>query len=119
MGDLVVRLHEYSLDDHERGCQGRYYDCSCGYDAKRDPLLDEAIARIRQLEAENASLASWQCEFTDGKTGLVYGQGGSTFCIMAKRVEQLKKALQAVDDEHGYGLPPETRKMIHSALGKK
>ena len=53
-------------------------------------LCDEAAARIEQLEAENASLASWQCEFTDGKTGLVYGQGGTTFCIMAKRMQQLE-----------------------------
>ena len=50
----------------------------------------EAAARIEQLEAENASLATWQCEFTDGKTGLVYGQGGTTFCIMAKRMQQLE-----------------------------
>lgn len=50
--DLVERLRAYALDDHERGCKGREYDCSCGYDAKRDPLLEEAAARIEQLEAE-------------------------------------------------------------------
>lgn len=51
MSDIVERLRVYASDDHERGCQGRYYDCSCGYDGKRDPLLDEAAARITQLEA--------------------------------------------------------------------
>lgn len=51
MIDLVERLREYASDDHERGCQGRYYDCSCGYDGKRDPLLEEAADRIEQLEA--------------------------------------------------------------------
>lgn len=51
MGDIVERLREYASDDHERGCQGRYYDCSCGYDGKRDPLLETAAARIAQLEA--------------------------------------------------------------------
>jgi hypothetical protein len=50
----------------------------------------EQADRIAQLEAENASLASWQCEFTDGKTGLVYGEGGSTYCAMAKRVKELE-----------------------------
>lgn len=49
--DLVERLREYASDDHERGCQGRYYDCSCGYDDKRDPLINEAAARIERLEA--------------------------------------------------------------------
>jgi hypothetical protein len=52
MTDIVKRLREYASDDHERGCQGRYYDCTCGYDDKRDPLLDEAATRIAQLEEE-------------------------------------------------------------------
>ena len=51
MSDLVERLRGYASDDHERGCQGRYYDCSCGYDDKRDPLMNQAAARIEQLEA--------------------------------------------------------------------
>ena len=42
MSDIVERLRIYATDDHERGCQGRCYDCSCGYDEKRDPLLKEA-----------------------------------------------------------------------------
>ena len=66
--------------------------------AARD-MADTAAARIEQLEAENASLASWQCEFTDGKTGLVYGEGGSTYCAMAKRVQKLEAALRAVMDD--------------------
>ena len=51
MIDLVERLRGYASDDHERGCQGRYYDCSCGYDGKRDPLIEEAADRIEKLEA--------------------------------------------------------------------
>lgn len=57
MSDLVERLRAYASDDHERGCQGRYYDCSCGYDGKRDPLLAETAARIAQLEAALRPLA--------------------------------------------------------------
>lgn len=51
IGVLLPLPPQEASDDHERGCQGRYYDCSCGYDGKRDPLLDEAADRIEQLEA--------------------------------------------------------------------
>lgn len=57
MIDLVERLRGYASDDHERGCQGRYYDCSCGYDGKRDPLIEEAADRIEQLEAALREIA--------------------------------------------------------------
>lgn len=33
--------------------------------------------------------------------------------------ETLRAALRAIDDEHGYGLPPETRQMIRAALGER
>jgi hypothetical protein len=49
-----------------------------------------------RLRAENFSLAAWQCEFTDGKTGLVAGEGGSTYCAMAKRVERLRTTLEEI-----------------------
>lgn len=51
MADIVEKLCGYARDDHERGCQGREYDCSCGYDGKRDPLLEEAMAEITRLRA--------------------------------------------------------------------
>jgi hypothetical protein len=35
--------------DHERGCQGREYTCTCGYD-------DSVADRITELEAENVRL---------------------------------------------------------------
>lgn len=52
MTDIVEKLRGYARDDHERGCQGREYDCSCGYDGKRDPLLEEAAAEIERLRAK-------------------------------------------------------------------
>jgi len=52
MSDLVERLRDYAKDDHERGCSGRYYDCHCGYDDKRDQLIDEAAAEIDNQQAE-------------------------------------------------------------------
>jgi hypothetical protein len=51
MTDIVERLRSYASDDHERLCQGRYYNCSCGYDDKRDPLMTEAAAEIERLRA--------------------------------------------------------------------
>jgi len=52
MSDIVERLLDCAKDDHERGCQGREYDCSCGYDAKRDPLMVEAAKTICSLRDE-------------------------------------------------------------------
>ena len=52
MSDIVERLLDYAKDDHERGCNGRQYDCSCGYDEKRDPLMVEAAKTIESLRSE-------------------------------------------------------------------
>lgn len=57
MTDIVERLRAYAGDDHERGCQGRYYDCSCGYDDKRDPLLTQAADEIEKLRAALREIA--------------------------------------------------------------
>ena len=51
MSDIVERLRDYASDDHERGCQGRCYDCSCGYDDRRNPLLIDAADEIERLRA--------------------------------------------------------------------
>jgi hypothetical protein len=56
VSDIVERLLNYSKDDHERGCAGRCYDCSCGYDDKRDPLMVEAADKITCLRARVAEL---------------------------------------------------------------
>jgi len=62
MSDIVERLKEYAEDDHERGCQGRYYDCSCGYDGKRDPLLKEAADEIERLRAALREIAKYEID---------------------------------------------------------
>ena len=49
MSNIVERLRAYANEDHERGCKGREYDCSCGYDDKRDPLLTETAATTDRL----------------------------------------------------------------------
>lgn len=82
------------MDDHERGCQGRTYACSCGYDDERDAeierlrkLLDLAAKQL-QVEARAAvtgsvnqsSGSSDPCEAGAGTAGRAMEQdnGGST-----------------------------------------
>jgi hypothetical protein len=94
--DNTRRIGESYADTHERRQRDREEAAALAHaDAKgqeNDTLLWGTIEQAKKLEAENASLASWQCEFTDGKTGLVYGEGGSTYCAMAKRVQKLEAA---------------------------
>jgi hypothetical protein len=52
MTDIVERLREYASTDHKRGCEGRCYSCTCGYDDERDHLLVETADEIERLEAE-------------------------------------------------------------------
>jgi hypothetical protein len=43
-----------SNDDHERGCEGRCYACTCGYDERRDAIaLEAAEALTRATSAES------------------------------------------------------------------
>jgi hypothetical protein len=56
VSDIVERLRKYVWEDHERGCQGRSYDCSCGHDRKGELLLEAAADEITRLRALNAEL---------------------------------------------------------------
>jgi hypothetical protein len=50
MTDIVERLRTfYTSEDHERGCKGREYDCSCGYDDNGYALITEAADEIERL----------------------------------------------------------------------
>ncbi len=51
---LVERLCAAEGDDHERGCQGREYACTCGYDAGLYKAIGEAAATITRLAEERA-----------------------------------------------------------------
>lgn len=52
MADLVERLREASHGDHDRGCEGRMYTCTCGYDSRIFAAAEEAAAEITRLRAE-------------------------------------------------------------------
>lgn len=50
--DLIERLRTISThDDHSRGCQGREYSCTCGYDDRWAALTTEAADEIERLTA--------------------------------------------------------------------
>jgi len=51
-------------------------------------IMWQAADRIEQLEAENFALASWQCVFTDGRTGIVCDENGNQFCQQALALTQ-------------------------------
>ncbi len=67
---------------------------------QQDKQIDRLRAENEWLRAENFSLAAWQCEFTDGKTGLVAHEHGGTYCAMAKENERLRNALHYYADFH-------------------
>jgi len=51
--DIVERLLNIcENDDHERGCQGREYDCTCGFDERTFVTAKEAAQTIAALRAE-------------------------------------------------------------------
>jgi hypothetical protein len=54
--DIVERLRNKVTSDHKRGCQGREYGCSCGYDDTKDALMELAAAEILNLRADITEL---------------------------------------------------------------
>jgi hypothetical protein len=57
MSDIVERLKDISQnDDHSRGCQGRQYECTCGYDARTQATADDAAAAFERLRAERDAI---------------------------------------------------------------
>ncbi len=49
-------LKDWAVDDHDRGCEGRCYSCSCGHDSRGFDVASVAAAEITRLRAENAAL---------------------------------------------------------------
>lgn len=52
--DIVTpeKLRALVTSDHKRGCQGREYGCSCGYDDDKDAMIELAAVALEQLRAE-------------------------------------------------------------------
>jgi hypothetical protein len=49
MSDLVERLNRIWREDHDRGCQGREYTCTCGFDENAFKTAKEAVDEIERL----------------------------------------------------------------------
>ena len=56
MTDIVAELLDFTTRDHERGCTGREYVCSCGYDNDIEAAIKKAAAEIDRLRKENEEL---------------------------------------------------------------
>jgi hypothetical protein len=94
MTDIVERLRSYASDDHERLCQGREYICTCGYDAKRDPLLAEAAAKIERLNRELDDV--WDALAIQREDN---GSFGDAFKRQADEIERMRAALREIDQQ--------------------
>lgn len=59
MPDPKATAHDDVLArDHERGCQGREYACTCGYDAAKDAEIEHLRALVTRLTDVSANLAA-------------------------------------------------------------
>ena len=62
-------------------------------------VIDESSrlrAEVEALKAENAALASWQCLFTDGTTGLYHDGCGNAQCARDHLVVHLTAEVEAL-----------------------
>lgn len=51
MSNIATELLSFITRDHERGCAGREYVCSCGYDAELEAAVKRAAEEIVRLTA--------------------------------------------------------------------
>ena len=58
--------------------------------------LTRLRAEVEALKAENAALASWQCLFTDGTTGLYHDGCGNAQCARDHLVVHLTAEVEAL-----------------------
>lgn len=103
--DLVERLRNISRGDHERGCQGREYVCSCDYDETSWKTAEEAAAEIDRLrrELEEHQAAKWKEKHVDTMNDMaalrIALEGVEAQLSDARReLEEARKALEQVSN---------------------
>lgn len=70
---LPTRLRTVlSADDHKRGCQGREYVCTCGYDDKIIAITNEAAEAIENLRADRDSHQRLAIELMSSREQLLH-----------------------------------------------
>ena len=62
----------------------------------QDAEITRLRAEVEALKAENAALASWQCLFTDGTTGLYHDGCGNAQCARDHLVVHLTAEVEAL-----------------------
>ncbi len=83
--------------------------CYCGFARRAEPStsfedvyrtqtaeITRLRAEVEALKAENAALASWQCLFTDGTTGLYHDGCGNAQCARDHLVVHLTAEVEAL-----------------------
>lgn len=96
MSDIVERLGDiYATDDHARLCQGREYDCTCGYDERSAATAREAATEITRLRSERDEARALVIEANNslfGSQGYFHSTNSGDFnrYHLASAIEALK-----------------------------
>jgi hypothetical protein len=64
--DLIERLKEGTHGDHDRGCEGRQYSCTCGFDQRVWDAGTEAASRLAALQQRVEELERKLRDWRDG-----------------------------------------------------
>ena len=87
------------MNDHERGCQGREYTCTCGYDAERESSL---LSLKTEMEAMAKALD--ECEdYFDNRADADCDQDGFIQNEEMKLLQVVREALASYRNRKGNG----------------
>ena len=101
MSDLTERLNRIWKDDHDRGCQGREYSCTCGFDEDVWKTAKEAADEIDQLTRE---LAEAERKLGEEITKAMHAEARATLrerSYQYARNDALEEAAKVADEEAG------------------
>lgn len=99
VSDIVAELRELLNDDHERGCQGREYTCSCGYDVRWGNALGEAAdiieAQSKALAEANGTLKYCEAQWSDERGTMI-----DKLQDLRAQLEEARDALKRKDNTY-------------------
>lgn len=80
------------MTDHERGCQGREYTCTCGYDDKQRALIETLTAALERIEGKDSYIDSTiRSDSPNGERPVICGELGM---IAARALAAAKEITQ-------------------------